>query len=272
MKTLLFIACLLALSAKAQQQLTLVPNSVVEAVWTPASVPNLLSWWKASSITGVADAVGVALWTGDFGTNNFIQTTSGARPKYRANWINGLPATTYDGSRYFVTTNNLGMQGSNTLTIFWVGTNGPTKNFVLSSLGSYTANNNFRLLHNSTNLMQVDDYPGGLDSFITAKSVETYGRNEDNTWNVYTVCINRPVGRATNCLNNHTWLYANGAQWDGANAQSTYRNDTRAFTDAAFSNPLDTTYYAADKIHLTTLANGVVATNVAAALNALGFH
>ncbi len=63
----------------------------------PDTIPNLHTWWRADSLA-LADNAAVASWA-DSGPNGFTlsQATSGSRPTYQTNEINGLPVVRFDG-------------------------------------------------------------------------------------------------------------------------------------------------------------------------------
>jgi hypothetical protein len=53
--------------------------------WTPAEMPNIISWWTVSdadTISIVAGTNRVSEWRDKVGTNNFTQATAGNRPFY----------------------------------------------------------------------------------------------------------------------------------------------------------------------------------------------
>lgn len=69
-----------------------------QRVFYPNQLPNLSFWIKADSITGLANNAPVATWNDLSGNNNHVsQGTAGARPLYKTNIKNGLPAVFFDG-------------------------------------------------------------------------------------------------------------------------------------------------------------------------------
>lgn len=77
-------------------------NTVVGASSvTPEDVAGLIVWLDADAITGLADLDPVASWdniASGGGSETFSQSTAAARPTYRTNILNGLPAVRFDGS------------------------------------------------------------------------------------------------------------------------------------------------------------------------------
>lgn len=64
----------------------------------PRSIPNLQLWLDATQINQ-ADNTSVASWADQSGNAyNAEQSTTAARPTYRTNQLNGLPAVVFDGT------------------------------------------------------------------------------------------------------------------------------------------------------------------------------
>lgn len=69
-------------------------NQVAASTTPPSS--GLLSWLKASAITGVADGGSVATWPDSSGAaNDFTQTTTTSQPTYHLNVLNGSPSVRF---------------------------------------------------------------------------------------------------------------------------------------------------------------------------------
>ena len=66
--------------------------------WTPEELSSqTIGWYKADIITGKSDGDEVDSWTDSSGESNTLtQTTSGAKPIYKTNIINSLPALQFD--------------------------------------------------------------------------------------------------------------------------------------------------------------------------------
>lgn len=68
------------------------------ASFAPTDIAGLQLWLDASQITGLGDGDPVATWPDESGNgNNATQPSSGARPTYQTNEINGLPIIRFDG-------------------------------------------------------------------------------------------------------------------------------------------------------------------------------
>ncbi len=81
----------------------LLGGAPVAAAWTPASIPNLVAWYKADA--GVTDAGGgaVSLWADQSGAGNDVaQGTGTFRPITGTRTINGLNVIDFDGSNDFL--------------------------------------------------------------------------------------------------------------------------------------------------------------------------
>jgi hypothetical protein len=66
--------------------------------FSPADIANLVGWWKADAITGLADSDRLVSWpdsspAGKAATNAVVAQ----RPLYRINRLNGLPGVVFDG-------------------------------------------------------------------------------------------------------------------------------------------------------------------------------
>jgi hypothetical protein len=65
----------------------------------PVEIDGVLGWYAASDITGKNDGDPVHPWEDLTGNgHDFVQATSGSRPLYKTNIINGHPALLFDGS------------------------------------------------------------------------------------------------------------------------------------------------------------------------------
>lgn len=65
---------------------------VPTAGFTPASVSGLWAWYEASKLTGLSDGDRLASFTDQSGNGRHATAAGAARPFYRTNIINGLPA------------------------------------------------------------------------------------------------------------------------------------------------------------------------------------
>lgn len=74
----------------------------VAASFDASSYGTLLAWLEADQITGLANDDLVSTWTGS--VNSATQSTSGLKPTYKTNRINGLPSVLFpDGDDTFLT-------------------------------------------------------------------------------------------------------------------------------------------------------------------------
>lgn len=77
------------------------------AAWTPANLPGLWLWLKASTL-GLNDGDSVTTWTKAGGTGSSpTQGTAGSRPTYQTNEVNGQPVIRFDGTDDFFTMGNM---------------------------------------------------------------------------------------------------------------------------------------------------------------------
>jgi len=80
------------------------PGAVV-AAWTPANLPSLIGWWKADAnvyndagSTLATNGQTVQQWSDQSGVgNHLVQATSGERPTFNTNQLNGLPGIACGG-------------------------------------------------------------------------------------------------------------------------------------------------------------------------------
>lgn len=87
-------------------------SSVVVAapgVWDPTTVSGLKLWAAARLITGLSDSDPVTTWSDQSGQGNDLsQSTTGNKPLYKTNIVNGRPAILFDGvDDYFTLANVL---------------------------------------------------------------------------------------------------------------------------------------------------------------------
>jgi len=69
----------------------------------PNTITGLLAWWKADAITGLSDGAPVSSWPdSSVNGNNATQASSGNRPLYKTNILNGKPVVRFDGSNDFL--------------------------------------------------------------------------------------------------------------------------------------------------------------------------
>jgi hypothetical protein len=69
------------------------------AISSPLDISGCQFWYDASQITGLSDADPVATWSDLSGNaRHATQATSGKRPLYRTNIVNGLPILRFDGT------------------------------------------------------------------------------------------------------------------------------------------------------------------------------
>lgn len=97
---------------------------------------------NASNCGVTVDTATLATWPDKSGNgNDAAQATSGFRPQYRTNQINGLPAIKFDGSNDRVTNTGYAGIGTGEFTDFWVTSNStPAASTVVGSMGSNTSN------------------------------------------------------------------------------------------------------------------------------------
>ena len=77
----------------------------VSALWTPASLTNLLGWWDASDATTFTYSSGVVVsqWNDKSGNNrHFAQSTVASQPSRNAT-LNALAGVTFDGTADYMT-------------------------------------------------------------------------------------------------------------------------------------------------------------------------
>jgi hypothetical protein len=98
-----------ALTARATDNLGAMATSAVVNVTVTLPHPNSIKLWlKADSITGLNDGDPVATWPDSSGlANNATQGTSGNRPAFYSNVLNGKPVIRFDGSSDFFNLPNL---------------------------------------------------------------------------------------------------------------------------------------------------------------------
>ncbi len=72
---------------------------VPSALFTPAQIPDMLAWYKADAITGLADSAAVPSWIDSSGSGRtLLQATAGFRPVYKTGILNSKPVVRFDGS------------------------------------------------------------------------------------------------------------------------------------------------------------------------------
>jgi hypothetical protein len=78
---------------------TIAGGGGVEAGGQPTvAINNLLAWYKADAITGLADGDAVASWVDSTGNGHTAaQSTAGKKPVYKTSIINSLPVVRFDG-------------------------------------------------------------------------------------------------------------------------------------------------------------------------------
>jgi hypothetical protein len=77
-------------------------TGTTDSVATSGSLPSGVdNWWRADVLT-LANADPVPTWTASAGGVDLTQATSGSRPTYRTNVINGLPVVRFDGTDDFL--------------------------------------------------------------------------------------------------------------------------------------------------------------------------
>jgi hypothetical protein len=108
---------------------------------TPDSLPGLVSWFKADSITGVVDGGTVTSWSDDSVNNNDL-TSRGGTPFYVASdpLFNNRPVVRFNNSSYLFRSNPTGLPvGSQAMTTYVVGTwDGTTGNHNMFAWGANT--------------------------------------------------------------------------------------------------------------------------------------
>jgi hypothetical protein len=110
----------------------------------PPIATGLRLWFDASQITGLSDGNAVVQWNDVSGhSNHAAQGTSGSRPTYRANVVNGRPVVRFDGGDQLAISNSDALELTNnraSLTIFTVASltsvDGTVRNIVFFSTGA----------------------------------------------------------------------------------------------------------------------------------------
>jgi len=72
--------------------------------FSPASLPNLVAWYKADAGTSTTtDGVAISQWNDQSGNgHHLVQATGGNQPLYKAAIQNGLPVVRFDGVDDFI--------------------------------------------------------------------------------------------------------------------------------------------------------------------------
>jgi hypothetical protein len=121
--------------------------------WVPSDKAGLQLWLKADAITGLSDTDLVSSWVDSSGNaRDAVQATTGNKPTYRTNQVNGLPSVVFTGTNITTTasflefgTDNIAASGS-PLTVAFVidGNPGAATWFrTLFTIKTAVANQNF---------------------------------------------------------------------------------------------------------------------------------
>lgn len=70
------------------------------ALWTPAELTDLFSWWKADAITGLSNGDPVSTWADSHTGGYDVGASAGDRPTYTTDELNGLPVVSFNGSNH----------------------------------------------------------------------------------------------------------------------------------------------------------------------------
>lgn len=89
---------------------------------------NMIGWWSADSLTGLADGDQVTLWSDLSGTGNDLDTNAGAGPAYWPRYVatdplfNNKPSVSFNGAQWILKTGApIGMPTGNTsVTVYTV--------------------------------------------------------------------------------------------------------------------------------------------------------
>lgn len=150
------------------------------AGFTPASIPNLLAWYKAdagvlkSGSVPAGDGDTVATWEDQSGNNYDIQSDAGT-PIYRTNQLNGLPIIDCSAASSDLTTNptapNMVALGGTLLSAFivmkYTATGGTTNRVLSVGNGSNDATSDAFTIYENTSTTDVRTYNNGDKSTVT---------------------------------------------------------------------------------------------------------
>ncbi len=102
----------------------------------PSSISNLAMWEKADAITGVSNGGAVATWSDSSGNGrDLTQATSGNRPTYQTNVVNGKPVVRFSAASSQHITNSTNF--TTPVTVIYVGKQtGGANQRVLTSVGN----------------------------------------------------------------------------------------------------------------------------------------
>lgn len=69
--------------------------------FAPTDIANLVAWWKADAITGLANGAGVSSWPDSSGNaRNLAQATSARQPSYQQEFPDFLPVVRFAGDDF----------------------------------------------------------------------------------------------------------------------------------------------------------------------------
>ena len=72
------------------------PLSLISNSW---ALPSPILWYRADAIQGLSDGASVATWSDSSGNgNNATQASSGNRPVWKQNVLNGYPVVRFNGT------------------------------------------------------------------------------------------------------------------------------------------------------------------------------
>src|SRR5215831_11869900 len=82
-------------------------DAAIKSAHNPSEIPSLKAWWAADLMTA-SDGAAVGTWPDQSGNGiDATQATSGNKPIYKVNIINGLPALLFDGVDDFLSCGHL---------------------------------------------------------------------------------------------------------------------------------------------------------------------
>lgn len=120
--------------------------------WTPAQIPGLIGWYKASSLA-LNDNDPVTTWTDLSGGGRDLTSSGTNRPTYKTNIINGKAVVRFDGTDDFLSRANYTAPNWNKLFVYVVvRPTANTVNYVLMELSpNYNNNAQSWLFYRDTN-------------------------------------------------------------------------------------------------------------------------
>jgi len=183
-----------------------------KASFTPLSLPDMLFWYKADSITTLNDGDAVAALA-DSGTagRNLAQATAGKRPLFKTNIFNGLPAILFDNTDDCLQTAALDLSAYDKMTYYAVFTAAAGAVAIVSEFGADIVAAGFSVHRDAANKVQLLHYDGSVytgylttDLITTVPKLATITLDKSLSTNEPTGYINGLIGGTRNYNQNST--------------------------------------------------------------------